>query len=290
MTDQKSYLFFTDNIGYEIVEIKGSKKYYVTGYISTKDKDILNDIVTDEALEGMLNQLSTKNIKLDVEHEAWREENPTIIPIGRIIEAKRDEKGIFVKAELNKANNRFNEVWNSIKEGFLDAFSIAYKTISSIHQTINGEKVRMLNKLDLLNVAITGNPVNPEAKMVNVFTKSLHEMEENSKMVEEIKLKDSEVKEEKTVEEKTEETPEEETEEELPAKEELEEKEEDKIEEKSQLMKTNKEMKEKLEKLEAEVKGLKLKLEKPIMKSKPKSLDEAELKSKMEVKNPLDSI
>jgi len=305
MVDQKTYSFFTDNVGYEVIESKGKKKYYITGYISTKDKDLLNDIVTDEALDNMLNQLNMKNIKLDVEHEAWREENPAIIPVGRIIESKRDERGIFVKAELNKANSRFKEVWNSIKEGFLDAFSIAYKTISSVHKTISGEKVRMLNNIELLNVAITGNPVNPEAKMMNVFTKSLNDIqEEEPKMVEDniekVEETTEEVKEdapaestEEPVEEKAEEEVEEESEPEVEEKDEEESTEEEddaEVEEKALLQKDNKELKTKLKKLQAEVKDLKERLEKPIIKSEVKSLEKAELKAEIKDQSPLDMI
>ena len=306
MVDQKTYSFFTDNVGYEVIESKGEKKYYITGYISTKDKDLLNDIVTDEALDNMLNQLSMKNIKLDVEHEAWREENPTIVPVGRIIESKRDERGIFVKAELNKANSRFKEVWNSIKEGFLDAFSIAYKTISSVHKKISGEKVRMLNNIELLNVAITGNPVNPEAKMINVFTKSLNDIQEETNMVEDNieKVEETtetteEVEETPTeeateeVEEKSEPEVEEESEPEVEEKDEeepAEEEEEVEVEEKAKLQKDNKELKTKLKELEAEVKDLKERLEKPIIKSEVKSLEKAELKAEIKDQSPLDMI
>ena len=121
------FTFYTDEVICSTIESKGGKKHYVTGYISTKDRDLLNDIVTDSALSEMLGQIQSKNIKLDVEHEAWTENNPAIVPIGKIVEAKMDQKGIFVKAELNDAHSRFPEVWASVKNGFLDAFSIAYK-------------------------------------------------------------------------------------------------------------------------------------------------------------------
>ena len=42
---------------YESVEIKGEKKYYVTGYISTGDLDLVNDIVTKTCMEDMVTQL-----------------------------------------------------------------------------------------------------------------------------------------------------------------------------------------------------------------------------------------
>jgi|TARA_Y100000034_G_C6863265_1_gene393167 HK97 family phage prohead protease len=193
MANTKNYTFFTDEVGYEETETKGGKDYFVTGYISTKDRDLVNDVVSENALSEMLNQINHKNIKLDVEHEAWREENPSIVPVGKIIEAKRDEKGIFVKAILNRAHGRFKEVWDSVKSGFLDAFSIAFKTTSYVHKVVDGVKTRILNGVELLNVALTGNPVNPECKMTEVFTKSLKDMEEIKMAEEVVEKKDEEV-------------------------------------------------------------------------------------------------
>jgi len=193
MANTKNYTFFTDEVGYEETETKGGKDYFVTGYISTKDRDLVNDVVSENALSEMLNQINHKNIKLDVEHEAWREENPSIVPVGKIIEAKRDEKGIFVKAILNRAHGRFKEVWDSVKSGFLDAFSIAFKTTSYVHKVVDGVKTRILNGVELLNVALTGNPVNPECKMTEVFTKSLNDMEEIKMAEEVVEKKDEEV-------------------------------------------------------------------------------------------------
>jgi chemotaxis protein histidine kinase CheA len=82
---------------------------------------------------------------------------------------------------LNKHISRFNEIKGSIKVGFLDAFSIAYIPVKSIMETRNGQEVRRLEKLNLLNVAFTGNPVNTEAKMINVFAKSLEFLKEQEK-------------------------------------------------------------------------------------------------------------
>ena len=56
----KSYSFFTDRIGYEKIETKDGEKYYVTGYISTKDLDKDGDIVSEECLNDMVSQLKSK--------------------------------------------------------------------------------------------------------------------------------------------------------------------------------------------------------------------------------------
>jgi len=163
------------------IEVKGEKKYYVTGYISTKDLDLVNDIVTPEALEDMAEQLNTGNIKLDIDHEAWRkgENGPNMLPIGRIVEAKFDaEQGrLWVKALINNNSSRFKNAWSNIKDKFIDAFSIAFKPIQIATKIINGKEIRLLEKILLLNVALTGNPANPEAKITNVFAKSRDYME-----------------------------------------------------------------------------------------------------------------
>jgi len=295
MADIKHYTFFTDEVGYEQTETKGGKDYFITGYISTKDRDLVNDVVSEEALSSMLGQINHKNIKLDVEHEAWREENPSIVPVGKIIEAKRDAKGIFVKAILNRAHGRFKEVWDSVKSGFLDAFSIAFKTTSYVHKVVDGVKTRVLNGVELLNVALTGNPVNPECKMTEVFTKSLKDMEE-IKMVEEVvEKKDDEVQEEPApVAEETEAEPEAEPEAEAEAEPEAEESADEPAEEESDVeqkaLDRITKLEEDLAEAKTEIKSLTKKLDEPILKDNVETLDkEQEMQMKGNV-NPLDAI
>ena len=299
MSNTKSYTFFTDEVGYEETETKGGKDYFVTGYISTKGRDLVNDIVSENALSEMLGQINHKNIKLDVEHEAWREENPSIVPVGKIIEAKKDEKGIFVKAILNRAHSRFKEVWDSVKSGFLDAFSIAFKTTSYVHKVVDGVKTRVLNGVELLNVALTGNPVNPECKMTEVFTKSLKEMEE-FKMAENIvEKKDDEVQEQPAEEpaQVAEEAPAEEPKAEEPAEESEAEAEpeaeepanEEAAEVEQKALDRITKLEDDLAEAKTEIKSLTKKLSEPILKDNVETLDKEQVVTKG-VQNPLDAI
>lgn len=176
--EQEPKIFYSEPMDYEVVERKGEKEYYTYGYISTSDKDLVNDIVTKECLDDMLEQMSERVIKLDIEHESFRGEtdtereiNKTRIPIAKFVDAKKDENGLFTRAVLNKAHPRFKETWESIKGGFLDAYSIAF-VVPENGAYVDGD-TRYLKKINLLNVAYTGNPVNPEAKMGKVFAKSL---------------------------------------------------------------------------------------------------------------------
>jgi HK97 family phage prohead protease len=198
-----------DEFSHTEVEIKGTKKYYVTGYISTKDLDLVNDIVTEEALIDMAEQVNKGNIKLDMDHEAWKkgDDGPNMLPIGRIIEAKfePEQNRLWVKAQINSNSTRFAKAWANIKDKFIDAFSIAFKPIQIATKYVNGKEIRLLEKVLLLNVALTGNPANPEAKITNVFAKSRDYMEEQNMADEKIVEIKEEVVEEPVAEEVVEE-------------------------------------------------------------------------------------
>jgi len=180
------------NLSYSTEQKSDKKNYMIEGYISTSDLDRVGDIVTKECLEDMLVQIKTKNIKLDVEHEVTESSK---LPIGRIIDAKLDSVGLYVKAVLNDASPEFENVWKSIRNGFLDAFSILYRPVAAVDKFVNGKKARMLNKLDLVNVALTGNPVNPQCVLTDAFAKSLNSLKgENMENTQEAKSEKVEAK------------------------------------------------------------------------------------------------
>jgi polyisoprenoid-binding protein YceI len=150
----------------------------VEGYISTGDKDLVNDIVTPECMMDMLVQLQSRSIKLDLEHEAFRgksaverEINKSLIPAAKITDAMLDAKGIKVITKLNKNYPKYEMLKGNLDEGFLDAFSIAY--VPEKVRTKGND--RYLDKVNLLNVAFTGNPVNPKASFTSVLMKSLQD-------------------------------------------------------------------------------------------------------------------
>jgi len=168
------------------IELKEEgENFFVEGFISTSDLDLVNDIVTKDCIMNMAEQMKERTVKLDVEHESFRgstdlerEINKTIIPVAKIDDFLVNKKGLKVRAMLNKHVSRFREVKNSIKDGFLDAFSIAFIPVESKNELREGTEVRMLDKINLLNVAFTGNPVNTHSTMTNVFAKSLEFLED----------------------------------------------------------------------------------------------------------------
>jgi len=199
------------------VQVKADGRVVMEGEISNTEKDLVNDICTKHCLISMESQINKGNMKLDLEHEAFRgddieekEINKTKIPIGKITKAEvvNNDRGGFslmVKAELNRNHARFEETKNNLIEKYLDAYSIAFIPTETKTEEINGEQVRLLDDDRLLNVALTGNPVNTTAQIKNVVMKSLDALEEykkekksNPKIMQELEVK---AKEEDTDEE-----------------------------------------------------------------------------------------
>ena len=249
------------------VNLKGDKKYYIEGYASTIDEDKAGEIINYEAQEDMLAQIKSQNITLDVEHSEWYDDagnvlnkpKNTTIPVAKVVSAELREKGVWVKAEINRNIPSFRSVWNSIKEGFLKAFSVAFYPVAKAGKEIS--------KLNLVNITLTGSPVNPNATF-SVAMKSAKAFLDQQKQ-EEDKMSEQEIVKEKVdvqpdvkaeEEVKSEAVVEEKQEVEEPKVEEEPKKEEPKPEEPNPLEAEVKALKEEVAKLKAE-------LEKPVMKA-----------------------
>jgi len=185
------------------IQEKGQKRFIVEGFISTSDRDLVNDIVTDRALDGMIEQMKSRVLKLDFEHEAFRGEtaieleiNKTKIPLGKAVDFTRvkdvGNNGVKVRWELNKTWKKFDEKGNvvmnfddikfNIENGFYDAFSIAFIPTKTANKTLkDGTVIRLLDDMNLLNNALTGNAINPHASVTDIFMKSLDYLEKKKK-------------------------------------------------------------------------------------------------------------
>ena len=184
------FVFYSDKLDYKTVVGAKGKEFFIEGYISTGDIDLVNDIVTKGCMDSMLGQFDQRSIKLDFEHETFRgkskleaEANKTRLPLGRAVTKDQDSKGVKVKWKMNENWKKFDEkgnvvmdfkdIWNNVENEMLDAFSIAYVPTSTKSMKREGKDVRMLDNVNLLNVALTGNPINPHATMSAVMAKSL---------------------------------------------------------------------------------------------------------------------
>jgi len=122
----------------------------VTGYASSTALDLQGDVITEEALKQVAEEITK-----DPYNKVFLNHNMNDIPIGKIVEAKVVDGKLWVKIVLNKAHEKFEQVYNSLKGGFLNAFSIGYQVLERL-----GNKI---TKLRILEVSLVSIPANPEA-------------------------------------------------------------------------------------------------------------------------------
>ena len=185
---------FTTPLNVEVVEIKGKECTFVKGDISTTDIDFVDDIMTKNCQESMVRQIKERNMKLDIEHEAFKgktneekEIAKTKIPAGKLIEARVKELGenrfsTRVKGEINNNNKeRYEEIKGNLIDKYLDAFSVAFLPIEVKYVQRGDKEIRLLEDVLLLNVALTGNACNTKAQIHEIVAKSMDAMEEYKK-------------------------------------------------------------------------------------------------------------
>jgi len=194
--NQEASFTFTTPLTVNIVEVKGIEHIFVEGDISTNDIDLVNDIMTKECQESMQKQILERNMKLDIEHEAFRgdtteekEINKTKIPAGKLIDATVKELGndrysTRVKGEINRFNPNYESIKGNLKDAYLDAFSVAFLPTDISTKKVGEKTIRLLNDVILLNVALTGNPCNTKAQLIDIVAKSMDAVADYKKLKE----------------------------------------------------------------------------------------------------------
>jgi len=184
------------------VDETGAEREFVEGFLATTHVDKGNDEFTAEALKQMAEDINGDNVDAvfnDVDTDALREatvgnldhnNNPAspfgdtrTVPAFKIQEAEvrnmdeGEEKGLWIKAVLNTGgmlDETVSAVKNSIKNDFLNAFSVEFIP-KKVRKVTRGEKVvRIIEKAAAKGAALTGRPMNPAASMTDAMLKSMN--------------------------------------------------------------------------------------------------------------------
>lgn len=119
----------------------------IEGYASTNDVDRQGDIVPTSVWEaGMKNYL--KNPVILAYHEHCE-------PIGRMVEHKIDEKGLWIKARISAAAE---DVFSLVKDGVLTAFSIGFRIIDAEYNA--AAELFVVKELELHEISVVSVPAN----------------------------------------------------------------------------------------------------------------------------------
>lgn len=185
-----------------------NKSYEIEWYASTKDKDRMNDVVEPTAFEETLKQYMTNPIVL-LQHDMDK-------PIGNVVEASIDEKGLFIRAKITEDTDW---VFSKLKNGVLRTFSIWYRvkdfeTVENVNSDGDYSYTNIIKSLELFEISLVSVPANPFAliKSFDSCFKAEEEIEEKEEEKADETVTESEETEEKVEseevkeEEKTEES------------------------------------------------------------------------------------
>ena len=139
----------------KVATVEGDRRE-ISGYAST----FLNeDLQADRMLPGAFAKTLSERggrVPLCWSHD-WNE------PIGRLVEAREDGKGLYVRA-LMASTTRARDAVSLVEDEVIDSMSIGYETVKSSY---NGQ-VRELSEVKLFEVSLVAIPANPEALITGV--------------------------------------------------------------------------------------------------------------------------
>ncbi|MEM4288016.1 MAG: HK97 family phage prohead protease [Candidatus Caldarchaeum sp.] len=137
---------------------------FFEGFAATSDIDFEGDRFTEEVIVKNSATLLGKPVLL----MHGRDRTVGDAAVGRIVEARYESgKGLWIKAGIFKV---FENVWRMVKNGILNALSIG----GYVKRMRFGEGFREIEDAEITEVSLTNRGVNPNARIITVFGKSLH--------------------------------------------------------------------------------------------------------------------
>lgn len=140
----------------------------IEGYASTEILDGHGDIVLRDAFKQSLDSFMANPVL------RWQHKEP----IGKVLSAQIDDKGLYIIAELAKNVPEADKAWELIKQGVVKSFSIGAKIGENgvEYEEKDGKLVRIIKNLILKEISVVDIPANPMAVMTAIH-KALEDFE-----------------------------------------------------------------------------------------------------------------
>jgi HK97 family phage prohead protease len=138
------------------IKVVNEEKGIVEAYVSIFGNiDSYGDII----LRGAFLESLAKKLPKFVWSHNWE------IPIGKILEAKEDDKGVYIKAQFNLETQRGKEAYSDLKFGSFDEFSIGLRVLDWEYDEA-GHRVIKKAKLYEASPVLAG--ANPDTELISV--------------------------------------------------------------------------------------------------------------------------
>lgn len=148
MVDKNKVLYFNSKFtAKSLPSDNGENVISIEGYASTNDVDRQGDVVPSGVWQkGLSNYL--KNPVILAYHDHAK-------PIGRMVDHKVDEKGLWIKASISDAAG---DIYKLVKNGILTAFSIGFRVMDAEYNS--AAEVFVIKDLELHEISVVSVPAN----------------------------------------------------------------------------------------------------------------------------------
>lgn len=142
------------------IDIKiDAEKGIIEAYVS-----IFNnvDLGGDKIVPGAFADSISKKLPKGVWSHNWDQ------PIAKTIEAKEDDKGLYIKGQFNLDTQRGKEAFSDIKFGIMDEFSIGFRIQEYSWEMEGDEEIRVIKKIKLYEWSPVLAGMNPDTELIGV--------------------------------------------------------------------------------------------------------------------------
>ena len=157
--------------------VNGVDVGFIEGYASTWDLDRGGDIIVNGAFTETLSQLSAngRTIRMLAGHDY-----EDLIGGFPVSECKQDNNGLFVRGEVNLEVQKGRETYALAKQGVLCDMSIGFSlpADSCEFKEVDGEIVRFIKKLNLWEISLVPEPMNPRAQITAVKSRNIESIKD----------------------------------------------------------------------------------------------------------------
>ncbi len=112
----------------------------------------------------------TKTLQERKDRIAFCSQHDITNPIGKILEIKEDDNGLWLQVKLSQAEQ---DIQCKIEEGILTEMSIGYREINCAPGTVDGKQVSFVNEVMLYEVSLVTIAANPMAVITGMKNEDL---------------------------------------------------------------------------------------------------------------------
>lgn len=147
----------TLNAKITLIESKSEgDQYIVEAYVSIFDNV---DLGGDKIIKGAFAESLAKKLPKGVWMHDWT------IPVSKTLEAREDDKGLFIRMQFNAETQRGKDAYSDIKFGIIDEFSIGYRVLDHEYED---DGTRVLKKIKLYEYSPVLAGMNPDTEVLSV--------------------------------------------------------------------------------------------------------------------------